>query len=154
LPFSSRCPKRVGVPKGWVFLPPQGGNCTVSSENYILIPVINTFYAAFPWENQDLEDAIDIVKNATDYMKGSAIIDGKKSKMVRLFGTDNSFDSLCTDDIDGSLGLEPPKSDAGAPTAGDGYYVVIKPLRKGKHVIKLRGSVGTVSETKYFLTSK
>jgi len=38
--FIQSCPQQVGVPKGWTFLASDDGECTVSSENYILIPVV------------------------------------------------------------------------------------------------------------------
>jgi len=76
-----------------------------------------------------------------DRMKGkSARIDGKRAKMVRLFAIDKSFDSQCIEDLDVGLGFAPDHTLAGAPFAVGGYYVVIKALPKGTHVIKLCGT--------------
>jgi len=75
--------------------------------------------------------------------------------MVRLFGTDSSFDSKCIDDLDALFEVGPTHTLAGVPSAPDGYYVVIRPLSKGKHVVELLATTSCddcTYKTKYTLT--
>jgi len=128
----SDCPKHEGVPQGWVFFASGSAadatverSCTVSKHDHILIPAMNTA----SWMNT-LEEAIEQVTGRVDAMITWAKIDGEDVETVRLFGTYESFDSICLADIDVAFELNPGETMAGYPFAASGIFVAIKPLPK------------------------
>jgi hypothetical protein len=107
--------------------------------------------------NEECLDAIlDVVLDPvgeTMYVD-KALLDGKPLKAKYLVGETLTSKSGCPNDLEAQLGL-PPALYEDYPTAAVGYWVVIPPLSKGKHRIKLAGGItgGLVQDFTLFLTA-
>jgi hypothetical protein len=72
-----------------------------------------------------------------------ALLDGKPLKPRYLVGKTLTSETGCPIDFEAQIGFPPSLYEA-YPTAAVGYWVVIPPLSKGKHKIKLAGGIPDV----------
>ncbi|MBX9900421.1 MAG: hypothetical protein K2Y28_06510 [Burkholderiaceae bacterium] len=110
--------------------------CEIPSNKYVFFPVINMAY----WprqgsENYTCEQAkINASSNNNNAINLFVEIDGVQLENVRQFRarTEECFDIFAK--VDRSL--NPYNA---YPSASDGYWVLLKPLSKGKHTVKFGG---------------
>jgi hypothetical protein len=115
--------------------------CTVSTKKSILFPVINC--ESNQLEHPDLityQDIIDKVKRDEDsIIKKECFLDGKRIPAQRIKSDPMVFElNMVKDNLfdDGREG----KTYGRTRASSDGYWVFLKPLPKGKHVISFEGS--------------
>lgn len=106
--------------------------CTIPEGKYIFFPIINMVY--YPRSDSNL--ACETVKksaalNNDELLNISVELDGVSSENPAHY-------RLSSPDCFDLLGLIPKEENAPKvyPAASDGYWVMLKPLKKGKHVLK------------------
>jgi hypothetical protein len=111
--------------------------CTISTATSTLFPVINC--AANPLEHPELktyQDLIEHVKKDEDsIVKKECFVDGKKIPPQRVKSDPSIFELRINED--NAFNIE-----GGGTTyaSADGYWVFLKPLPIGNHVISFHGS--------------
>lgn len=117
--------------------------CVIPSGKSILFPVIN--YEANVLEYPDLRNEDDILTNVANHMNSIVVkecfINGKSIVPKRVHSDPKIFPLSVNKDM--------PGLDCGKNTfaASDGFWIFLKPLRRGKYKISFRGSCenGTLS---------
>lgn len=125
--------------------------CTIPAGRALFFPVINGFAAEPPGEftyeelREELRAAIDL-----DQATYEATLDGKRLRLSRAFRAASPPPPF-------ALTL-PEDNLFGAPSGlydavSDGYWVLLKPLRRGSHVVTFHGTApGTDVNVRYQLT--
>jgi len=121
--------------------------CTIPSDKALFFPVLNI-------ENSLLEDpgkTIALLRQSPESImnmaaKLSVVVDGHSIPNVqRDFRVQSpTFDFTLPDDTDNllnAIGEGPFAAGVYSPAVGDGYYVMLKPLRLGDHKIRFQASV-------------
>jgi hypothetical protein len=111
--------------------------CTISTKKSILFPVINC--ESNQLEHPELrthQDIIERVKRDEDtIIKKECFVDGKKIPVQRVKSDPTIFElSMVKDNLFNVKGGE------STCASSDGYWVFLKPLPIGKHVISFKGS--------------
>lgn len=109
--------------------------CTIPSGKYIMFPLVN--WLLFPGKNASVEceGVKRRIKNMADRIEQLHLeIDGQAVQKLKRYreATVNCFRLYADSDFSEFLGRT-------SPAASDGYWVVLKPLSKGKHVIRFGG---------------
>jgi hypothetical protein len=152
----------------WFLAGTWGGNdelvtreCTVPTGTRFFFPILNEVWVNFPEFGDDpdntLEDMLEFIAFDPDDVEMSAEIDGvpvKDLKSYRAFSEepfqvhfpeDNLFDPFVAplDITEGFYG----------PSAADGFWLMVNPLKKGDHEISFRGNNDGFSlDVKYLIT--
>jgi hypothetical protein len=111
--------------------------CTTSSEKSILFPVINC--ESNQLEDPELrthQDIIERVKKDEDtIIKKDCYVDDKRIPAQRIKSDPTVFELSMAED-----NLFNVKGAVSTYASADGYWVFLKPLPKGKHIISFQGS--------------
>jgi hypothetical protein len=125
--------------------------CIVPIVRAILCPIINFEISTAEEPNLNTDEALlSRVKDEIDKIENlNVIIDGTRLSNLKKFRVQSGvFDvNLPQDNI---WGVKPGKTRA----AGDGYWIFLKPLPKGRHILQFNGSclAGTINiVTNYYL---
>jgi hypothetical protein len=111
--------------------------CTISTKKSILFPVINC--ESNQLEHPELrthQDIVERVKRDEDtIIKKDCFVDGRKIPVQRVKSDPIIFELNMIDN-----NLFTPKGGENTYASADGYWVFLKPLSIGKHIISFRGS--------------
>jgi hypothetical protein len=114
--------------------------CKVPKGKYLFFPLLN--FAIFP-NNRACEhccpDYVQQAKQMTDSPSDLIVeVDGRRVEQLQKYRQSSPG---CFD-----LGTRATPPFHVFPTAGDGYYVMLKPLPPGKHVLNFGGRLPTMSQ--------
>jgi hypothetical protein len=123
-------------------------SCTIPGRKALLFPLLNAF--AFDSPGVCGQDSVsisvaDLRALVAPWVTGaqlSAQVDGVEIKHLERFRHQSVVFSVSTPNGDLFCGL--PRATY-APAVDDGYYVMLKPLPPGDHVLRFRGAQGTFS---------
>jgi hypothetical protein len=110
--------------------------CTVSTKTSILFPVINCAATQLEHPNSKLQDLIEHVKRDEDtIIKKECSVNGKRIPVQRVESDPPIFKSRINEDNAFNV-----KGGGSTAASADGYWVFLKPLPIGKHIISFQGS--------------
>ncbi len=122
-------------------------NCTVPAGKAIFFPILNfecdTLSPPTRGGNEwELRTCVGKIADFIDVNSLKVTIDGKKLHRLQRFRVQSPVFHL-TVPVDNFLGWDP----ASGLAVTDGYYVMLKPLSPGSHVVHFEGSIPSISFT-------
>ncbi|HHT9109821.1 MAG TPA: hypothetical protein ACFYDZ_01520 [Candidatus Brocadiaceae bacterium] len=119
---------------------PATRECTIPEDRSIILPILNTVCTAFFPDGSNVQELRKCAKDSIDFVtEYSASLDGKDIKVFRVqsplfmlsIPPDSIFSGLCDN-------CDDPNPNPSASIA-DGYWVFIRHVTVGKHVLKMHG---------------
>ena len=135
----------VGQPGGhvWLLASTFGGEatreCTVPKNRALLIPLVNTFWCAFP-EDPPIEKTLAFIRAQMAFVRTqatelSASIDGVpvRGDLRDYFVESSAFQIVDSPQL--------PPGRVCDPSIDFGFYLLIKPLSRGQHTLRVTGGL-------------